>query len=549
MCRVKLSRAAWLALGASVAGYTPNALAVLTYGTGNNYVTSTPAPGNVDMYEGDFNSFTGTAVAPRFMLSANHVVGGPTGQFEFNNGTATATTYNIQLVASVDDLACWEIAPSTSTNFSVYAPIYTGSSETGSTVVDLGRGFVRGPAIAGGWSWLGGQGPLSWGTNTVASIDTNTQLGTSGSLGGDFLQYDFDNNSSNPNECIITMFDSGGGVFINDNGTYKLAGVNSLVDSVFDSSGNAIQGSLYDVYGYYTYNSSNHLVQITQHGPESSYATRVSSRATVVELADGQIPASQAAANPISNDGLLSIYSNLTTGAITGGAQLQVGGLGAGATMQIAKGSGASVLTALTVNSFSTLDITNNQIFVDYGSGTDPIASIAGWVKSGFNNGAWNGYGIISTSAQTNANYGIGYADAADQGNPAGLSSGQIELRYTLLGDANLDGKVNGTDFAILAANFNQSVSGWDDGDFNYDGKANGTDFTELAANFNQGVSASVANEAALQSFESANGLASSLPEPGSALGLGVLLISMMRRRHFVSRDPTRPIQPRYQRS
>jgi hypothetical protein len=42
-------------------------------------------------------------------------------------------------------------------------------------------------------------------------------------------------------------------------------------------------------------------------------------------------------------------------------------------------------------------------------------------------------------------------------------------VNYTLLGDANLDGKVNGTDFAILASNFNQSVTGWDNGDFAYD--------------------------------------------------------------------------------
>ena len=41
---------------------------------------------------------------------------------------------------------------------------------------------------------------------------------------------------------------------------------------------------------------------------------------------------------------------------------------------------------------------------------------------------------------------------------------------YTLLGDANLDGAVNGSDFAILATNFNKAVSGWDAGDFNYDG-------------------------------------------------------------------------------
>jgi len=63
---------------------------------------------------------------------------------------------------------------------------------------------------------------------------------------------------------------------------------------------------------------------------------------------------------------------------------------------------------------------------------------------------------------------------------------------YTLLGDANLDGKVNGIDFNLMATNYNQAVTnGWDEGDFNYDGKVNGIDFNLMSANFNQAVSTS----------------------------------------------------------
>ena len=50
-------------------------------------------------------------------------------------------------------------------------------------------------------------------------------------------------------------------------------------------------------------------------------------------------------------------------------------------------------------------------------------------------------------------------------------------LRYTFAGDANLDGIVNGTDFTLLAGNFNLSNRYWSQGDFNYDGKVNGLDF------------------------------------------------------------------------
>ena len=159
--------------------------------------------------------------------------------------------------------------------------------------------------------------------------------------------------------------------------------------------------------------------------------------------------------------------------------------------------SGAEVLLAtnqslgsLNIIAGGILDLQNNQLIVDYGTNSDPIASIASLIKYGYADGAWDGTGIISSDAALESGtYGVGYADSADPGNPADLASGTIEIRYTLFGDANLDDKVNGTDFNIMAANFNQAVTdGWDQGDFNYDGKVNGTDFTLMANNFNQAV-------------------------------------------------------------
>jgi hypothetical protein len=130
--------------------------------------------------------------------------------------------------------------------------------------------------------------------------------------------------------------------------------------------------------------------------------------------------------------------------------------------------------------------MTNNEVLINYGAGPDPISTIVGWIAGGYAGGSWNGSGINSSIAKTNSSYGLGYADSADAGNPANLSSGQIEILYTLLGDANLDGKVNGTDFTLMASNFNDSVSaGWDRGDFNYDGAVNGNDFLLMADNFN----------------------------------------------------------------
>jgi len=210
-----------------------------------------------------------------------------------------------------------------------------------------------------------------------------------------------------------------------------------------------------------------------------------------------------------------------------------------GGTAQLATGTGLTQLTSLAISGNGTLDITNNHVIINYGSGPDPIASVAALIKSGYSGDTWLGTGISSSVAQVNAaSYGIGYADAADAGDPAGLSSGQIEIAYTLLGDANLDYKVNGSDFTLMAASFNDSVTnGWDKGDFNYSNTVNGDDFVLLADNFNDFASQSdvaAADLQALDSFAAANGISlTSVPEPAS-LGMGaatVLLFARRRRR------------------
>ncbi len=244
---------------------------------------------------------------------------------------------------------------------------------------------------------------------------------------------------------------------------------------------------------------------------------------------------------------------NSGQGTITGTMALMNAASGSGS-ITIGNGTNPTTLRlsgdgsqgSIVVSTNSTFDISNDHFFIDYGSGTDPIASIRSWLVSGFNNGGWNGTGIISSSAQTPTNglkYGVGWADGADgTGAVAGLSSGQIELKYTLLGDANLDGTVNGSDFSILAANFGLGVTNWDQGNFLFSSSVNGSDFSSLAANFGQGdsgadIAPSPADIAALDSFASANDLPlptiSAVPEPTSAvimLTAGTAILSRRRR-------------------
>ncbi len=127
-------------------------------------------------------------------------------------------------------------------------------------------------------------------------------------------------------------------------------------------------------------------------------------------------------------------------------------------------GSASTVLEVDSLANSGTLNLHNNTLIVNYGSSADPAATIRAYLAAGYNGGAWNGTsatsGVIVTSAPITigaGTYSIGYADGAD-GVVAGLPSGEIEVAYTLAGDANLDGKVDSADFGILADNYGASA-------------------------------------------------------------------------------------------
>jgi hypothetical protein len=113
-------------------------------------------------------------------------------------------------------------------------------------------------------------------------------------------------------------------------------------------------------------------------------------------------------------------------------------------------------------------------------------------VISGYNAGAWDGLGISSSTAEgTKTGDGLGLAVAGDlfgggAGNIGGiaLAAGDLIVRYTLYGDANLDRSVNVTDLGLLATNWQLSSRRWNHGDSNYDHSVNVTDLGALATNW-----------------------------------------------------------------
>jgi hypothetical protein len=241
--------------------------------------------------------------------------------------------------------------------------------------------------------------------------------------------------------------------------------------------------------------------------------------------------------SPGLNVSLGSTDALTLAGQITGSGPLALTGAG---TLRFGNNIGGVSLTGLTIAAGGTLDLENNHIVLSY-SGTSPLSTIRGYLASGYNGGAWNGAGIDSSSAAVNHQYAIGYADSADAGNPAGLSTDQIEIKYTLYGDTNLDGVVNSVDFGNMAANFGKSGKVWDRGDFNYDGVVNSIDFGFLASNFGKSASGadvelSLGDWAALDAFAAANGLMAEVPEPAvNGLFIGTAMGIFLHRRRAVA--------------
>ena len=147
------------------------------------------------------------------------------------------------------------------------------------------------------------------------------------------------------------------------------------------------------------------------------------------------------------------------------------------------------------------IDIGTSTVFVSYGS-SDPIAAIKSALQNGYNSGAWNGTSsattgvITSTAARNNSAHttAIGYADAAD-GRGVDATANTIELKYTLRGDANLDGQVNSADLQILLMGLNQTGA-WDQGDFDYSGSVNSADLQALLFSLNTPLPAAAQTQA-----------------------------------------------------
>jgi len=469
---------------------------------------------------GTFNLSGGTHFATSLTLGAAGVEAGVPGDGQYNlSGSGTLNVTGFEAIA-IDGSGDFTQTGGTNADGGNLLIPETSESGSGNYSISGGSASANGTQIGTAINGSNARGTLAVTGNGTFTDPSGILLQTRGtlSLGGGTIS-----------TASVQM---SGGTFAWTSGTLNITGAAGLTIDTGDLLGAAASitpGKILDV-----------TTTLTNNGTFSN--TSQVSAGNVVNVGTFTSEATLAVAGSFTNSGtaILGGTQNWAHGATffntAGAAAFQTDAGSASSSTLAVNLSGGNVTLAspqhwagLTITG-GILDISNEHLFLSYGS-SDPISTIYSYLKAGYAGGTWAGStGITSfTAAASGGRYGVGFADGRD-GVVAGLSSGQIELKYTLLGDANLDGTVNGTDFSILAANFGLGVTNWDQGDFLYGSSVNGSDFSALAGNFGQGdsgadASISAGDIAALDAFAAANGLAvpviASVPEPG-AMGLVV---------------------------
>jgi hypothetical protein len=228
-------------------------------------------------FQGLWGNFLGTPIGPRHFVTAKHLGGVSVGDPFWFEGARYDTT--AAFPDSQSDLQIWRVCSA----FPRFAPLYPGTNEIGQALVVFGRGTQRGAPVTtdgtsgtktNGWLWVTPPDHITrWGQNTVSDIFRDPSL-------GDLLQAEFNANGG-PNECHLSIGDSGGAVFIQDDGIWKLAGINYSVDGPYNTvdSGAGFNAALFDQGGLYYQDGTNWVwtPDRPREQPGTFYATRVSS--------------------------------------------------------------------------------------------------------------------------------------------------------------------------------------------------------------------------------------------------------------------------------
>lgn len=126
----------------------------------------------------------------------------------------------------------------------------------------------------------------------------------------------------------------------------------------------------------------------------------------------------------------------------------------------------------------ASLNLNNNDLLVHNGN----LSTLSSYIADGLVSSS----GIYSSTAQTTLGTAVGIVSASAYGagdssppttfDGMNLISTDVLIKYTYMGDTNLDGVVNSADLAILNNGQSHNLAGWQNGDLNYDGHVNADD-------------------------------------------------------------------------
>ncbi len=209
-----------------------------------------------------------------------------------------------------------------------------------------------------------------------------------------------------------------------------------------------------------------------------------------------------ATANLTVNDNSAVVFTAAGAGGGINARHLAALNIGTGATATVntsaAHSDRAVLITGvLSVAASGKLDLGGNDMIVRGGD----IVGITALLASGDSGGLWTGSGIASTAAHNDTAFltALGAIQNNDgnghliygSGTTYGLFDGQnpgandVLIKYTYYGDADLTGKIDGTDYGKIDNGFNSHLTGWFNGDFDYTSQIDGSDYSLIDNTFN----------------------------------------------------------------
>ncbi len=166
--------------------------------------------------------------------------------------------------------------------------------------------------------------------------------------------------------------------------------------------------------------------------------------------------------------------------------------IGDAGTLRMTAGAPAVLRTgSLYISGNGLLDMGNHDLILDY-AGPSPIDRLRQYLSNGI---AGSGASIITTAVTPDGHpAALGPVDNQQiqqlAWNGEALSTGsifsQVIIKFTYLGDVNLDGRVDASDYYSVFGNMS-AAAGWFQGDVDYDGTVTPTDAAIVENNFGAG--------------------------------------------------------------